>query len=55
MGLCADGGQFEVFVGSQLGDEEPEESHQPDVAEEDESEDGEDEDRGSEDAFHGPT
>ncbi len=52
MGVRADGGQLEVLVGGQLGDDGGEESDHPELAEEDEGEDGEDEDCGGEDSFH---
>ncbi len=50
--LGTDGGELEVLVGSQLGDDGGEEGDHPELAEEDEGEDGEDEDDRSEDAFH---
>src|SRR6185437_5751598 len=52
VGLCADGGELEILVGGQLGDEGGEECEHPELAEEDECEDDEDEDGGCEDSFH---
>ena len=52
VGFGADGGQLEVLVGGQFGDDGGEERDHPELAEEDEGEDGEDEDCGGEDSFH---
>ena len=52
MGMGADGGELEVLVGGQFGDDGGEEGDHPELAEEDEGEDGEDEDCGGEDSFH---
>ena len=53
VGFCSDCCQLEVFIGGQLGDEGGEESDHPELAEEDEREDGDGEDEGGEDSFHG--
>jgi len=52
MGMGADGGELEVFVGGQFGDDGGEEGNHPELPEEDEGEDGEDENRGGKDSFH---
>ena len=52
MSLCSDCGEPEVLIGGELGDKCGEECNHPQLAEEDEGEDGEDEDQGSEDSFH---
>ena len=54
VGFGADGGELEVLVGGQLGDDGRGEGDHPELTEEDEREDGEDEDDGGEDSFHGP-
>jgi hypothetical protein len=48
----ADGGELEVLVGGQLGDDGGEEGDHPELAKEDESKDGKDEDYGGKDTFH---
>ena len=52
VGLRADGGELEILVGGELGDDGRDEGNHPELAEEDEREDGGDEDDGSEDSFH---
>ena len=52
VGFGADGGQLDVLVGGELGDDGCSEGDHPELAEEDEREDGEDEDDGGEDSFH---
>lgn len=53
MGLGADLGQREELKGGELGDEQRGDGDHPELAKEDEGEDGKDEDEGGEDAFHG--
>ena len=52
VGLGADCGQLEVFVGGELGDDGGEERDHPELAEEDEGQDGEDEHCSGKDSFH---
>ncbi len=54
VGFGADGGELDVLVGGEYGDDGRGEGDHPKLAEEDEGEDGEDEDCGGEDSFHGP-
>ena len=52
MGFGTYRGKLEILVCGELSDDCREESDHPELAEEDEGEDGEDEDGGGEDAFH---
>ena len=52
VGFGTDGGELEVLVGGEFGDDGREERNHPELAEEDEREDGDDEDDGGEDSFH---
>ena len=54
VGASSDGGELEVLVGGELGNDRGEEGDHPELAEEEEAEDGGDKDDGGEDTFHGP-